>query len=58
MRNAISAELLKACGHVLAEHVASVLSKVWEQEKTPADWEIATITPLFKKRSRFECSNC
>ena len=53
----IPAEFLKAGGDVLAEHLHTVLQKIWTEEQLPPEWNISVICPILKKGDVKVCSN-
>jgi hypothetical protein len=53
----ISAELLKQGDIVLWRRIYQAIVSVWEKEEMPADWQMATICPVYKKGDKLNCSN-
>ncbi len=53
----IPAEILKAGGDDLLQHLHALILKVWDKEAIPADLRDALVVILFKKGDRTECEN-
>ena len=45
----ITAEMLQNMGQNGLEMLTELFNKIWEQERTPKDWEVRIVIPLFKK---------
>jgi hypothetical protein len=53
----ISAELLKAGGLPLAQHLTRLVQKIWSHQTFPSRWKTSVLFPLFKKGDRSVCKN-
>ena len=53
----IPAELLKAGGEVVARKIYNLISKIWNDECLPRDWNKGIMIPLFKKGDKLMCKN-
>ncbi|KAL2090150.1 hypothetical protein ACEWY4_014838 [Coilia grayii] len=53
----IPAEILKQGGPKLLSHIHSLLAKIWEKEKIPAELRDALIITIFKKGDKADCGN-
>ncbi|KAL2084419.1 hypothetical protein ACEWY4_019937 [Coilia grayii] len=53
----IPAEILKQGRPKLLSHIHSLLAKVWEKEKIPAELRDALIITIFKKGDKADCGN-
>lgn len=53
----IPAELLKAAGANFNSVFHQLLTKIWNEEKMPEDWNHSIICPIHKKGDRRECKN-
>jgi len=53
----ISAEILKAGGLCLAHQIHKLITKIWEQEITPKEWQDAIVIPIHKKGDKTDCNN-
>ncbi|XP_060759866.1 uncharacterized protein LOC132870238 [Neoarius graeffei] len=53
----IPAQILKQGGPKLLSHNHSLLSKIWEEEKIPAELRDALIVTIFKKGDKADCGN-
>jgi hypothetical protein len=51
------AQLIKYGGRKLWIRICQLIKRVWETEQMPQEWSTAIICPLYKKGSKFECSN-
>jgi len=50
-------ELIKNGGPELLQRILELLMQIWDQERTPEEWELGIICPILKKGDRRECSN-
>ena len=53
----ITAELIKYGGGELHIQIHNLLTRIWQEEKIPTEWETALITPIHKKGSKLQCKN-
>lgn len=53
----IPAEILKQGGPKLLSHIHSLLTKIWKEEKIPAELRDALIVTIFKKGDKADCGN-
>ena len=53
----IAAEMLKACGDVLHQHVYEIILKIWRNEILPDEWNESIVCPIYKKGDLKKCKN-
>lgn len=53
----VSPELLRAVADSLAQPLTDVFNRVWNDEKVPEEWFMATVVPIFKKGDPTSCGN-
>ena len=53
----IPAEILKARGAKLHQHIHALIMTIWDQEVIPSDLRDALIVILFKKGDKADCGN-
>lgn len=53
----INAEMLKSGGEELDRRIHRLVTKVWQEEVLPEEWNIGIICPLHKKGDRLNCAN-
>lgn len=55
--DSLSAELFKAGGSSLVDHLNKLVERCWSEEKLPNEWKMGVICPIFKKGCKLECKN-
>lgn len=53
----ITSEMLKNCGQEATNEICSLISKIWEEEKMPSQWNMGIIFPIYKKGDKLKCAN-
>jgi len=53
----IVSELIKEGGQKLKHRIHTLISKIWEKEELPVDWENNIICTIYKKGDRMQCKN-
>ena len=56
-RDAIPAKVWKFGGVQLTNCLHKLIQAIWDAQKIPQDWKVASIVPLFKKGDRKDCGN-
>ena len=56
-KNEIRPEMLKALAGEGILWLTQVCQVAWKFGKTPRDWQIGVIIPIFKRRDRKQCTN-
>ena len=49
--------LFKEGGEVLVNSLTTILQKIWNENRIPAEWSSSTVIPVFKKGARTSCEN-
>ncbi|XP_054287945.1 uncharacterized protein LOC129003672 [Macrosteles quadrilineatus] len=61
-RDEITADIIKRGGNIIVEKLWNLITKIWEQEEMPMEWQEAVIIPIHKKGSkcsvRIDGHNC
>ena len=55
--DSLPAELFKACSSALVPALDELFLMIWSSESIPNDWQMAILSPVFKKGCRTRCSN-
>ena len=52
------AELYRSGGGLLLNKIHSLIKRIWKEEKTPTDWRMNIIVPIYKNRGdKLQCKN-
>ncbi|KER27120.1 hypothetical protein T265_05743 [Opisthorchis viverrini] len=49
--------LFKEGGKSLVNHLTNLIDAIWDEEKVPAEWDMSTDIPIFKKNTPTLCDN-
>ena len=53
----ISPELIRYGGRTLKQRLYKLISKIWDEERVPDQWNEGIIYPIFKRGDRLNCDN-
>ncbi|XP_052562347.1 uncharacterized protein LOC128092490 [Culex pipiens pallens] len=56
-KDRLPGELFKYGGEQLARAIHLVISKIWREEKLPAEWMDGVVCPIYKKGDKLDCGN-